>query len=380
MKVTIPHTAFNAALKKLGSVVPSNPSQKILKSVLIKTAGKRIRMEATDLENFLSLPVEGKVEEKGKEAFPFHILNSIRFNAAAYIAGREIQTENKRYKFPEVDADSFPSRPKPKEKDYVSKYAIAGADLKFLRIATRNEQTRYAFNSVAIFPGIGLGASDGHRLHYQRFKWPVPGTKKAKKILLPLSTVNLLIKLGVEKWTVYLAEHEDDTGRTRQTGRIIGDGFLLLFKPVEGHFPDIREVIPKYDNPFVVRFKVGDLRDAINDVIVVTTLNTRAVTFNPADGSAIELTAGSEWIGEASVIFDLFSGSLRHNEVPADSEDEVREVRFKINPALMLDAVKGLPRNEMVELEVKDADNQIVFKYDREDIGAVVMPMNLNAK
>jgi DNA polymerase-3 subunit beta len=222
--------------------------------------------------------------------------------------------------------------------------------------ATASEATRYSLNGVLVVfqPGVAeFVATDGRRMALVHKK--IAGLRPmGDGAIVPTESMGLVQRLlGVGDDEVGVALGESEV--TVQSSKA-----LVTSRLVEGHFPPYQDVIPR-DADKSVTLPVGVFLSALRQARILTSEESRAVRLHFAADKLVLRGSAAE-TGEATVEVDITYG--------------YPELEIGFNPVLLEDALRRLPVDQEVTLQLSEPARPVVLRF-ADAFTYVVMPVTL---
>lgn len=370
MNALIPRKPFAERFAAAALVVPNRSPRPILQNVklIVGTDGNGT-LTATDLEVGITFDVFGiKVSVPGSVILPAARFAKILATSAddelslsvdgGTLVVRGLQSE---FKLSSDDPELFPEVPASLQGPTV----ITASDLrrlaKLTSYATDTASSRYALGGVlAAIEGNSLAfvGTDGRRLVKAIAALdpttklidtgqpePLPGTP-----VIPLKTLRLIERMMGSDDLVTLSF-------TVQAMTLTAPGLSIYSRLLEGRFPKYQDVFPATAIS-TARTTVGPLLSALNQAAIVTSEESRGIDMTFGDG-LLTLAGMAADVGASRVMLDItHDGPM---------------VQVSVDPRYLIDALKALPDDADVAIDLIDAKNAIVLKAN--DFTYVVMTM-----
>ncbi|HKC14013.1 MAG TPA: DNA polymerase III subunit beta, partial [Vicinamibacteria bacterium] len=261
------------------------------------------------------------------------------------------------FKMAGLPLEDFPSLPEAKAGKGISIPAeVVRALVDRTAFAITAEDARYYLAGALLVmtkEGVGMVATDGHRLSFAHRKTPLK-VEAEIRVLVPRKAIHELGRL---------LEGEEEVTFQQVENHLVfaAGGRTLASKMIDAQFPAYEKVIAITGDK-TVQIDREALASGIRRVSLLSSERSRAVKLSLSKGK-LELTASSPELGEA------------RESLPAEYTGETVEIGFNAQYLLDFLAVAG---TEMVTLELKDPESQGVFKPTGEsdtEHRYVVMPM-----
>ncbi len=365
MEVRVQRAEFLAELAPMQGIVERRTTIPALSHILLKAAGERLELSATDLDVSLTSWCAAEGDGEGGIAVQarklLEIVRSLReqelelgLDGSSRLA---IRAGRSRFKINGLSPEDFPTLPKvdsgkATRLGFEQMRAMIGKVL----FAVSTEESRFQLNGALLKFGTGtmeLVATDGHRLAL--VENAVASVERPDSVLVPRKALQELQRFeGDGELALARGEHHlwFQLGRRELVCRIL-----------EGTFPDYERVIAK-DNDKQVVFDRRLLGEAVERVALLTGERTRAVRLQLDEGRAT-ISAANPDLGEAA------------EEVPCEYQGGT--LRLGINPDYLSQFLAAAD-SERVRLELKDENAQClgapVGGADRRYL-CVIMPMRV---
>ena len=363
MNALIPRKPFAERFSAAAGVAPTRSPKAILQQCkLTIDADGDGTLTATDLEVGITLDVPGcKASEPGSVILPTKRFGDILTRSAddelsLSVDGNTIVVRGLRseFKLPADDPALFPEVPGFDAADYLT---IESAALRRLIrqtiFATDVENTRYALGGVLVEvqgDTVAFVGTDGRRLARATDAATSVGTVKLGVPIVPTRALKLIDRMLDASGPVHLAITDKAiTVRTADAA--------IFARLVEGRYPRYQDVFPTSPTS-TARAAAGALLSALNQAAIVTSEESRGIDLTFGDG-LLTLAGMAADVGASRVMLDI-----AHDGPP---------VAVSVDPRYLADALKALPDEAEVAIELIDAKNAIVLKAD--DFTYVVMPL-----
>jgi DNA polymerase-3 subunit beta len=308
MKLTIERTALLKSLGHVQSVVERRNTIPILNNVRLDAKGKKLALNATDMDLDIVERVDAEVADAGATTAPAHTLYDIvrklpegsQVELATNGSGQiTLRSGRSRFSLSSLPTEEFPVMA---GGELPHKFSLKASDLRDMvertRFAISTEETRYYLNGIYLHATkrakvdvLRAVATDGHRL--ASVEMPLPqGAAGMPGVILPRKMVTEIHKL-IEEYDGDLAIALSDT----KVQVSFGDG-VLTSKLIDGTFPDYERVIPTgNDKTLEVDRKV--FAEAVDRVSAISTEKSRAVKLALTRGT-LTLSVSSPDAGNAT--------------------------------------------------------------------------------
>lgn len=374
MKIEVNRQHLIQILRRLSSVIPGKTPLPILHHALIEVTNLGIRFHATDLDQWVSVKLPGKVKEKGKGLFPIKKLEK----AVKAFTGDTIsiqiedlkvllQCGKTRFETPTMPLDDFPQIPDAKLWNECA-FQIEPALLVSMIEKTINyvstDLTRPALAGTLFRlekNKLTLVATDGHRLsRVSTTSMKSHSVKKVKDIIVQESSLKVL-KTYVEKkgslWVHIGEKYLQFSDYDKH-----GEGSMQIHsRIIEGPFPTYEKVIPQEtENTCTVSRE--DFLDAVKRISVFSDALTHQVKLE-VKKTKVTLVAETQDSGKASE--DLKCKGTGSFEVGYN--------------ALYLEQALKTLENEEIKISMESPQHAGVIEEETEDLDhlVILMPLRL---
>lgn len=345
MEIRLNRNDLLAEVAPMQGIVERKTTIPVLSHILLRAAGDRLDLAATDLDVSLTSWCEAEVVAPGGVAVQakkfVEIIRSlvgdeVRLQQAepewlTILAGRS------RFKIHGMRPDDFPTLPEVSEEYQIE---IPFADFRRMIskviFAVSAEESRFQLNGALLkLKGatVEMVATDGHRLAL--VEQSLAGGAREDSVLVPRKALQELQRFeGGERLGYRRGEHHLSFRLGRRE---------LICRILEGTFPDYDRVIAR-DNDKKVVFERRALGDAVQRVALLTGDRARAVRMQFSPGTLVISTQNPD-LGEAT------------EEVACDYDGP--EFKVGINPDYLREFLAVVERDR-VRLELKDENTQCV--------------------
>lgn len=368
MKAVFDPRPLSEAFAFAASAAPSRSPMEALRNVKLVADGDGARLVATDLEVAVTADVAGvEVAEPGAALLP-----ADRFAAILKTWGGgplplsladgvlRVGSGRAAFRLTAADAAVFPDLSAPPDGwRRTADAADLATALRRTTFACDAGSARYALGGVLFEPrgdgGLDLVATDGRRLAVATVAAePDGGAEPAARAtsVVPLKAAALLARRLVVGRVAMAFSSNAAAFRLH--------GAEIWTRLVEGRFPAYRDAIPADPSPLVA-FRAGDLRTAVQQAAITTSVESAAVDFGLSSGR-LTLSSSAADVGEAAVELDC------HHAGPP--------VAFALNARFAGEMLRALGDYAAVSLRATDARSPVLFEVDDGSYRHVIMPMS----
>lgn len=365
MEIRLNRSELLAELVPMQGIVERRTTIPVLSHLLLRVAGDRLEIAATDLEVSLTSWCEGEVQGDGAIAIQARkLLEIVRALGSEELTLRidqdgvlSILAGKSRFKIHGLPADDFPTLPTVEDGSPLEvPFDVLRGMIGKVFFAISSEESRFQL-SGALFEvkddALALVATDGHRLALVEVA--SPGVAAAEGVLVPRKVLQELQRFeSSETLQFRRSEHHLSftVGRRR-----------LICRILEGTFPDYERVIAK-DNDKKIAVDRRHLLDVVHRVSLLTGDRSRAIRLE-LEPSHLVFSAANPDLGEAREEVEI--------------EYDGGELALGLNPDYLAQYL-GAAETERVRLELKDGNSQCVaYPVDGEDRRylCVIMPIRI---
>jgi len=353
MKIVILKNNLKDGLLAVQQAVAINPSNlPVLKNVLIKTIGNKVKIATTNLELAATKLVSGKIVEEGGLTIPFNTLyniinntNSEKINLERNNNNLIFKTDNYEARIQGIKEEEFPIIPPIKTDNYLEinpvifKKAV-GKVINAAQISEiKPEISGLLFDYQITL--LKLVATDTFRLaekiiNASQFN---SNFNYSFKVIIPLVTINEIIKVinNESPLKIYISDNQI----------LFQSGDLeVISRLIDGNYPEYEQIVPK-------NFKTELIidRDHLNSAVrLVSTFSGRAneVNLSLKNDKVMEVYITNQFLGENNYLIPI--------KVNGDSFNEIT-----FNWRYLNDGLKTIDSNNLV-LGVNDSAKPVIIK------------------
>jgi DNA polymerase III subunit beta len=357
------------SLSIVGHLANKSITLPILSHVLVKTDGKSIKLQTTNLELAVTSLLRGKVEEEGELTVPAKLfadfvtlLPNDHVECKTKDSALEISCKHTKTEIRGIASTEFPIIPSVTAITTINVSADAlRSGLQQVVFAASPSETRPEISGV-IFSWNGAGtltlaATDSYRLSERQI--PAQGAGTANDVIVPAKTAHEVLRIlglleeGEETIEIAIGENQVgfSTGNTVITSRVI-----------EGRYPDYRQIIPQQSEANILIDRLALARACRSAGLFSRNgLNDVQIRVNKANGMLTVVGRDSQ-TGEQTV------------DVPCavKSEDAIVTLNYRY----LLDGLNAIT-NDRIALQASDANSAVILRPDDPNIGYlyIVMPI-----
>jgi DNA polymerase-3 subunit beta len=350
-------------LQNVQNVVSLRTTLPILSNVLVQAGNKGLELTTTDLDVAVRCTVPADVSKPGGTTLPARKLFSILKELPGTDIEIEVDDRNSAaircgssfYRIMGLPEEEFPRFPQADGKSLKIEQGVLRQMLRKTAYAVSTDETRYVLNGVYMAfkaDKLTVVATDGRRLALVERELEVPKGAEAE-LILPTKAVTELQRLLTDKGDIKLAVGENQVICNL-------DSVTLAAKPVEGTYPNFRQVIPTEARERVT-LERESLLGALHRASILASDKSQSVKLSFTKNQ-LTITATTPDVGEAKETLAInYKG---------------KELNIAFNPQYLMDPLRNLDADE-VFLELTDELSPGVIKVS-EPFLYVIMPMRLN--
>src|SRR5712691_9118766 len=363
LKISCTREELAQKLSVVGRGVSTRTAVQILSGILLRAAGGRVELAATDMELSIRTFLEGQVEGEGAVVVPGRLLVDLsRLLPESEVTIEHLEEENilrvqcgpAEYRLNTYGAEDFPRLP---DTDTAATHTVlADTVLETLgsvsRAASRDE-ARPVLTGILVRFGEGklvMAATDSYRLSYR--ETPVEGAVPELEAIVPARALEELRRLVVAGGTLELGVQENQV--------VFGaDGTWLTTRRIEGQFPKFDELRPK-EFKYEVFLPREELLEVVRRTSVMAHRNS-PLRLRFAEGEVTVWTQTQD-VGEA------------RETLPARFEGAPLEIGF--NAEFLRDGIESAMGDEL-RLRLIDPLRPGLIQGPGDDFWYLIMPIRL---
>ena len=365
MKVSCSKEFLEKAVLKAKEATEKKATLPILTNFLLEASDETLKVQATDLENYLSIKIPADIKEEGKVCINSQKLAVILKNTDCEEVILQTEGENviircgkSKFKLTTFDVNDYPEFPKKEniEKKITFEGQLILEAIKRVDYAIPKDAENLILNGMCIKTApseVHFVGTDGHRLAL--FKPAYENTEEAQ-IVLPKKSLKVLKKLITD-----LEEIEIEL--TSNFAFISGENWELITRLLEGEYPDYESVIPS-ETPINVEVDKEKLIKAIKRVSSLLEGKIKPVSISLKENSLILRVSDPEF-GEAEDLIEIAY------------QGEPLTVEF--NSKFLIEALNNF-KAPVVMLKLIDADSPMIIEpadIKNEPYICLIMPMTI---
>jgi DNA polymerase-3 subunit beta len=252
MKVTCGRDELADKLQLAGRGVSARTNVQILAGIMLRAAGGRLHLSATDMEISLRVALDAQVEDDGAVVVPGRLLvDIVRLLPAGEVTivhraeegVAELTCGSASYKLHTYSAEDFPRLPEidPETAFTVDKEAFVETIARVSRSASRDESRPVLTGILVRFEGdkLVMAATDSYRLSVKETTLE-NGPGQELEAIVPARALSELSRIGQggEPGTISVGVQENQI--------VFGvDDVWLTARRIDGQFPNYRQLIPE---------------------------------------------------------------------------------------------------------------------------------------
>lgn len=251
MRVRCEKEELAERLQIVGRGVSTRASVQILAGILLRAAGGKLTLAATDMEISLRASLDGDVAEDGAIVVPGRLLVdivrllppgevTIAYRAEDGVA--ELTCGTASYRLHTYDPEDFPRLPEvdPEHGFAVDRAAFLETVGKVGRSASRDESRPVLTGVLVRFEGgkLTMAATDSYRLSVKETELS-GGPPESLEAIVPARALLELARVAhAEADTLDVGVHENQVV-------FDADGVVLTARRIDGQFPNVRQLVPE---------------------------------------------------------------------------------------------------------------------------------------
>jgi DNA polymerase-3 subunit beta len=372
MKFTVNTTEFLKAINSVDGVISVREIKSALSNLKIQAIDNNVYLSATDLEIAIKTSVNANVSQNGTASLPAkqlsNIFKNLNFDTTTLSTSETNDSSetlitdasgkmDTKFKVNGIDSDDIRTIPTIEDKNVVEFPCQTIREMfRKTSYAMSSEETRFVFNGLFIKPedtDLVVVGTDGRRLSKIVRKFPKQFPFK-NGVIVPHKAVREILKMMEGKETAKIGFVEEQI-------YISSGNIELLFKLIDGNFPDYEQVIPKQTSQSI-RIVKADFLTFLKQALISAE--------EPSKQIRLSLTNGNVNISSSNPGTMMFD----HN-MSIDYTGEPMAIAFKGD--YLSDVVKVIDDPEVV-IEFSSSSAPVLFKDPSDsDFVSVIMPMKL---
>ena len=363
LKIVVSREELARKLAVVGRGVSTRTAVQILSGVLLRAAGGRLELAATDLELSLRTALDTQVDGDGAVVVPGRLLvdlSRLLPDSEVTIEFREQESTLRvscgpaEYRLNTYGAEDFPRLPEVDASPTSTVSADALLDtLSAVSRAVSRDEARPVLTGILVKFGEGklvMAATDSYRLSYK--ETPVEGEVPDMEAIVPARALEEVRRLASAGGTLELGVQENQV--------LFGvDGTWLTTRRIEGQFPKVDELRPK-EFTHEVTLPREELLDVVRRTSVMAHRNS-PLRLRFAEGEVTVWTQTQD-VGEA------------RESLPIRFEGEPIEMGF--NADFLRDGIESAEGDEM-RLRLIDPLRPGLIQGPNDDFWYLIMPIRL---
>jgi DNA polymerase III subunit beta len=363
LKVVVPREELARHLGVVSRAASTRTTVQVLGGILLRAAGGRLELAATDMEISLRSSLEVAVETDGAVVVPSKLLTDlVRLLPADQVSIEhrsgegvmEIISGAATYRLHTYNAEDFPRLPDATSVELVSidAEAVLGTAARVSRAASRDESRPVLTGILVRFEGESLvmAATDSYRLAVKETS--MGSSAPELDAIVPARALGELTRIAQVAGDLQLGVLENQV-------IFATDGVLLTTRRIEGQFPNYRQLLPE---TFEHELKLPreELLDVVRRVSVMAQRNA-PIRLRFAEGE-LTVSAQTQDVGEA------------RESTPAPFSADPLEIGF--NPEFLRDGIESVEGDD-VRLKLISSLRPAVIQGESDDFSYLIMPIRL---
>jgi DNA polymerase-3 subunit beta len=363
LKITCSREELAQKLTIVSRGVSTRTAVQILGGILVRAAGGKVELAATDMELSLRTPLDAKVEGDGAAVVPGRLLADL----AKLLPAGEVEIEYREeenvlqvrcgpaeYRLNTYSAEDFPRLP---DTGAAETYTVDTdsllATVSSVGRAVSRDEARPVLTGILVKFGGGklvMAATDSYRLSYK--ETPIEGGVPELEAIVPARALDEVRRLAPAGGTLELGVQENQV--------LFGmDGVWLTTRRIEGQFPKFDELRPK-EFKYEVSIPREELLEVVRRTSVMAHRNS-PLRLRFAEGEVTVWTQTQD-IGEA------------RETLPLRFDGEPLEIGF--NAEFLRDGIESAGGEEM-RLRLIDPLRPGLIQGPADDFWYLIMPIRL---
>jgi DNA polymerase III subunit beta len=366
MKVVCAKDELAEKLGVVGRGVSTRTSVQILAGIMVRAAGGRLHLSATDMEISVRDSLEAQVEEEGAVVVPGRLLVDI----VRLLPAGEVTLEHRAdegvarltcgsasYQLNTYAAEDFPRLPEiePESAFTVEREAFLDTISRVGRSASRDESRPVLTGILVRFEGdkLVMAATDSYRLSVKETTLPTgPGLEL--EAIVPARALQELARVGQN------AESDSVEVGVQENQIVFGvDGVWLTARRIDGQFPNYKQLLPEQFDA-----EVQLPREELLDVVRRTGLLAQRkspLRLRFAEGE-LTVSAQTQDVGEA------------RESLPVGYDGEAMEIGF--NAEFLRDGLESVT-DDTVRIKLISPLRPGLLHGENDDFLYLIMPIRL---
>ncbi len=372
MKFTVHTQEFLKAIQAVEGVIVHREVKSALSNIKMEINNQTVAVSATDMEIAIKTSIPANIGEGGVSYLPAKQLSNIfkNLNFESALLTRNTNSDSSEtvitdangkvdtnFKINGMDSDEIKTIPPINESKTIEFPCQTMRDMfRKTSYAMAVEETRFVFNGLFLKPNgndLEVVGTDGRRLSKIIRKFPHEFPFK-NGVIIPHKAIKEMIKMMDGKESARIGFIDEQLYAS--SGNV-----ELLFKLIEGTFPDYEQVIPK-QNSHSVRLVRSDLQMYLKQALISAEEPSKQIRFTFSKNS-LNISSSNP-------------GTMQYNHnAPIEYDGETVAIAFKGD--YLSDVVKSVDDPEII-LEFSTSNSPVLFKDPSDsDFVSVIMPMKL---
>jgi DNA polymerase-3 subunit beta len=364
VKVTCSKDELTRALSLVGRAVSTRAAVQVLGGVLLRAAGDRLELAATDMEVSLRLTVEAQVEGDGAVVAPGRLLvdlarllpdNEVVLDHRPEQGVLEVTCGTASYKLNTYSAEDFPKLPDATAAQTftVDSDTFLNTVSKVARSASRDESRPVLTGVLVRFEGekLVMAATDSYRMSVKETELKEAAVAELEAIV-PARALTELTRIAQDSAELQIGVQENHV--------VFGAGDIwLTTRRIDGQFPNYKQLLPETFEHEVVLPR-GEFLEVVRRASVMAQRNS-PLRLRFADGE-VTVSAQTQDVGEA------------RESLPVPFTGDALEIGF--NPDFLRDGLESVDTDE-IALRLISPLRPGLLRSEEEDFSYLIMPIRL---
>jgi DNA polymerase III subunit beta len=352
MKITTTQRDLDFALDVVSKAITPNSTLPVLNNILLKAAGKKLFLSATNLETAIKYSIDTDVKNEGSITVPAKLITSyvnlleddkvdLSIEDGNVLS---INSKNSHTKIKGISADEFPVIPEVQKE---STFKISAKDLSCAIdgtvFAAAMTTTRPVLSGVYLHiekDELTMVATDSYRLAETKVKLDTK-VDGSFQCIIPVKTLSELGRILGSKY-----EEDEVEVQISKNQILFTTGTLeLTSRLIEGKFPDYKKIIPR-EHKTTLDVDVKKLSNATKRVSLFAKENNNNVKLTVTNDGKMNIYTDETRVGEERAEVDVMVVGENNN--------------VALNSQFLLDVLNNL--EESVTIEMNEKLTPIVVK------------------
>lgn len=373
MKLSLLQENLNQALSNVSRFVSVKSQLPILGNILFQTDNGRLKLSATNLELAINYWLGAKIDKEGaitvshREIVEFVSYLSpgkidLSLNANNLL---ELVSSKAQSTFATMATDDFPDTSSQNKKySFKLDNQLLSQTIAQVSFAAATDDTRPVLTSTLFYltpDSYSCVATDGFRLSLKQNKLATPiniGKQESVTFLVPTKGLVELTRLSKTAANIDVSLTSDE----RQLVFVLDD-LELLYRLVEGDYPDYQKIIPQ-SSSLTISIDKQEFAQALRIASVFARESANVVKFSFIKNK-LELTANAPQVGQNKTFLDV------------KAEGDLNSLQIAFNYKFVSDFI-SVCQGDNITIELSDPLSPAIFRDDSDPTFThIIMPVRL---